>query len=71
MKERMGKSFLLAKVVQRVKLVLVRIINTVPVTVTVKVYQMLKSCLIFENVNESMRSASSVTLILLMVAVEG
>ncbi len=56
---------------QRVKLVLFDIINTVPVTATVKVYQMLKSCLIFENVNESVRSASSVTLILFMVAVEG
>ena len=43
-------------------MVLFDIINTVQVTATVKVYQMLKSCLIFENVNESVRSASSVTL---------
>ena len=72
MKEQMGKSFYLQKSCRgRVKLVLFDIINTVPVTATVKVYQMLKSCLIFENVNESVRSASSVTLILLMVAVEG
>ncbi len=48
MKEQNGKEFLLAKVVQRVKLVF-GIINTVPVTATVKVYQMLKSCLIFET----------------------
>ena len=71
MKEQMGKSFYLQKSCRGWNWYCLNIINTVPVTATVKVYQMLKSCLIFENVNESVRSASSVSLILLMVAVEG
>jgi len=55
MKEQMGKSFYLQKSCRGWNWYCLNIINTVPVTATVKVYQMLKSCLIFENVNESVR----------------